>query len=1753
MWLWPVAATADITLTGNSVNGYNEGDHDFMTALKIVSRPASLNGETTSGEMLAAVKDDNPGIDSVYLQWMMVREGESIQAAINAALPGDTVEIEPGTYNEQVTINKSVKLRGAGIDETILSGAGSGAGITIPYAGQPFSGIEISDLTVTGYEDGILILGTNSNLLVEDVKAAENVRHGIWSQSWNIKNWIFRGVNASDNGGTGAIGRGIWIINGVKEGITIEDGTFNRNRLVGIDISDGSVTGLTVRGNTVIGNGDSGIAVLGAKGPMANMIDGNTVTDNGRFGIEIKNPSGNGQSSGAGSIVVSNNVVSRTEEATDQRDYAGIAVFRRQPVLQYNADQPCGVVVARNTVTGYQRKPSGSTGDGFGIVVEGTNHTVTGNVVTQNDVGIQAQAGNPVLNQQSTDYFDRGDAAGFSGKITQNVIVSNTIGVRSVGVATQVDATRNYWGEAGPGAQISGDVEYFPWALDDTRNASGDFLHLTNSDTDVVVVDDAWLGLANKTPVEVDGTDYYVGVNAFGSIQDAVEAVDDGGTVNVAPGEYAETVAIEDKNGVTVKGSGRGEGGTVIRPDALLSTGMGHKYDPDMRVTVFVNDSTDVTMRDMTIDGNDLGGNAVVFWNASTGSLEGLEIVNCGPLRGAQTGQGIAVDAGSGRVTRLEVNNCDIRGFNKNGIDVVDGNGAATGGGTITVDVTGGSITGAEPTTVIAQNGIMFWERAGGTVGGTVSGVGISGIEYTPDTNEACGVLAYAQKRGALSIEDTRFSGTEVYIGLGAGSSGGIDASSCVFDGVSPAEASFAQLAAIEDRIIHKMDDAACGLVALLPRTVVATPNNRGIQAAIDVASPGDRVFVAAGGYNEAISIAKPLTLRGDPSADRPVVNIPCSRTSNDTSVGVFEIRADDVLVEHLRLVKEDQGGWNNSVIAIPRGGSWPAYTIEYEDITLRDLVVEKGGAGAYIAAGDITIEDCEFLDQREDALFFDAVSGTTNVLRNRFVGSPGSKKAIIFENFSDKDPGVTGTVNIRGNVVNGKNHLFLYNQWRKPENKVDINIADNVVEAVAGDAIAVFDPRPYDPSFDPLNFRKIQSIRVTGNDLSGAPTSCFAVLNIDDPNAVVIDATGNYWGDDAGPNHAVTNPESAGGAVSDNVIYSPWKKTDGSEGTLAIGLDGAYDWDNDEGDVTITGPQGLVVGVVKVNGREVRPTPKVEDGMFSVELEEGPNDIWVEASDATGNVYRGTCGISRDKTAPVTTITPSRGVDGFDGWYKGPTAPTVLLAAEADATIRYRWNGGEWFEHGGPEVELQVPEGESTLEYFSTDATGNEEQVKSAAFKVDTVPPTGSITIAGRKDEIGSREVTITLASADAERMRVSNDAGMSGATWQAFRQEMSWTLTDGYGPKRVYAQFRDHAGNESVVYSDVINYVRSEAEAPPAGPAPAPPAPPVVAGSTTQEVTAETGGTVSLPDDSAQVTLPPAAVEDNVTVTIAPMTEVAEPSPGMVKVGNRVFEITCETAAGEPVRAFSKPIILTFRYEEEELGGASAEDLRVFYWDEGLAAWIAIPSEVDVEAGTVTGVTDHLTVFALMVKPGMPRMPDIKGHWAEAHVLKLVSLGVAGGYPDGTFRPEETITREQFAKMVVVAAGIQAEAVPELGFADAGEVAEWAKGYVAAAVKAGIIKGLDGNRFGPGEAVTRAQVATMLVRALGIEVGEAGTQFTDDAEIPAWAARGVRAAVEKGIVGGFEDGSFRPGLSTTRAQAAKMLSRFMEVRLAD
>ena len=168
-------------------------------------------------------------------------------------------------------------------------------------------------------------------------------------------------------------------------------------------------------------------------------------------------------------------------------------------------------------------------------------------------------------------------------------------------------------------------------------------------------------------------------------------------------------------------------------------------------------------------------------------------------------------------------------------------------------------------------------------------------------------------------------------------------------------------------------------------------------------------------------------------------------------------------------------------------------------------------------------------------------------------------------------------------------------------------------------------------------------------------------------------------------------------------------------------------------------------------------------------------------------------------------------------------------------------------------------------------------------------------------------------------------------------------------------------------------------------------------------------------------------------------------------------------------------------------------------------------------------------------------PVLTDIDGHRAKDSIEHLIEMGAISGYPDNTFRPDNPITRAEFATVLVKAMGL-----PVAGskvFADT--ESHWAKEAISTAYAAGIISGYNEQSFGPDDLITREQMAVMVAKAAGLTGAAPELEYTDSQQISAWAREFVaRAAAEK-LISGYPDNTFRPADNATRAEAVTVISR--------
>lgn len=175
-----------------------------------------------------------------------------------------------------------------------------------------------------------------------------------------------------------------------------------------------------------------------------------------------------------------------------------------------------------------------------------------------------------------------------------------------------------------------------------------------------------------------------------------------------------------------------------------------------------------------------------------------------------------------------------------------------------------------------------------------------------------------------------------------------------------------------------------------------------------------------------------------------------------------------------------------------------------------------------------------------------------------------------------------------------------------------------------------------------------------------------------------------------------------------------------------------------------------------------------------------------------------------------------------------------------------------------------------------------------------------------------------------------------------------------------------------------------------------------------------------------------------------------------------------------------------------------------------------------------------------------------DISDYWAAAYVDFLYNADITTGYSDGSFRPNQNISRAQFAVMLYRYLKLDENqyANVSLPFADLGSIPAYAIPAVKALYAEGVITGSEKNGqlyFNPGSSLTRAQAAAMIGRTQAKGYALADLTFTDSAQIPAYAAYYIRAMVGQGVINGYSDGSFKPHSNITRGQMAKILYNLM------
>lgn len=199
---------------------------------------------------------------------------------------------------------------------------------------------------------------------------------------------------------------------------------------------------------------------------------------------------------------------------------------------------------------------------------------------------------------------------------------------------------------------------------------------------------------------------------------------------------------------------------------------------------------------------------------------------------------------------------------------------------------------------------------------------------------------------------------------------------------------------------------------------------------------------------------------------------------------------------------------------------------------------------------------------------------------------------------------------------------------------------------------------------------------------------------------------------------------------------------------------------------------------------------------------------------------------------------------------------------------------------------------------------------------------------------------------------------------------------------------------------------------------------------------------------------------------------------------------------------------------------------------------------------------------VNPLSVSASTASFKDMKGHWAESSVKQASEKGFIGGYSDNTFRPKNLVTRAEFATFLTRAIKVDSKTSKE-PFSDVADTF-WARHSIEKGIALGFIKPSEyaNNKFEPNKAMTRAEIARWLVNGLEsanpaykdvrttlatsphtlIPIPEFYKNLVKKTDLPY-----IGVTMGTGLLGGYNDGTFKTNGTTTRAEVAAILLRLV------
>jgi len=235
---------------------------------------------------------------------------------------------------------------------------------------------------------------------------------------------------------------------------------------------------------------------------------------------------------------------------------------------------------------------------------------------------------------------------------------------------------------------------------------------------------------------------------------------------------------------------------------------------------------------------------------------------------------------------------------------------------------------------------------------------------------------------------------------------------------------------------------------------------------------------------------------------------------------------------------------------------------------------------------------------------------------------------------------------------------------------------------------------------------------------------------------------------------------------------------------------------------------------------------------------------------------------------------------------------------------------------------------------------------------------------------------------------------------------------------------------------------------------------------------------------------------------------------------------------------------------------GPVDPSKMTALLYDSDAGAFRFVPAVFQASGDHTVAVIKRNGNSIYTVASGSKTFADLNGHWAKVDIESLASKRIVNGVTPSSFSPNQSITRAEFAALLVRSLGLSAPAAAA-SFSDVAE-ADWYSGAVEQAVHAGLIEGYQDGTFKPNDRITREQMAVMLFRALKY-VGQSAlagdteetilAKYADQGAIGAWAKPAVAQLLATDIIQGRSATTIDPTANASRAEALVMLKRFLQL----